>query len=413
MRYNEKNICSQERITMLDVALSTHIDTFQLELAFQTPEQQTIVVLGESGTGKSTLLRLLAGLLRPEQGHIILNATTYVDTKHHVYIPPQQRPFGFVFQDYVLFPHLTVFENIAFGLRAQRRSHHETRQRVEKVLEQVQMREFAQRRPTQLSGGQQQRIALARALVLQPQLLLLDEPLSALDVQTRREIRQQLRQILSTAGITTVMVTHNYLDGLLFGQQILVMDQGHIIQQGDQQALSRYPRSSYVAELVGVNFFHGRIHTIEKDTTCLVQLYNEQGQAAPLPDLVATLREQQGELDQRPEVHEPEKQEKIRTPGPHPGQEVFVVIDPRSITLHHQQPEGSARNLFHGHIQQLLHLETGSGGHDGRVRIYLQLAEFVTPLVTEITASSAQRMALQEGQHLYATCKASETSAYM
>src|SRR6476469_9600785 len=130
MRYNEKNICSQERITMLDVALSTHIDTFQLELAFQTPEQQTTVVLGESGTGKSTLLRLLAGLLRPEQGHIILNATTYVDTKHHVYIPPQQRPFGFVFQDYVLFPHLTVFENIAFGLRAQRRSHYEIHQRV-------------------------------------------------------------------------------------------------------------------------------------------------------------------------------------------------------------------------------------------------------------------------------------------
>ena len=172
---------------MLDVALSTHIDTFQLELAFQTPEQQTTVVLGESGTGKSTLLRLLAGLLRPEQGHIILNATTYVDTKHHVYIPPQQRPFGFVFQDYVLFPHLTVFENIAFGLRAQRRAHNETRQQVEKVLEQVQMREFAQRRPTQLSGGQQQRIALARALVLQPQLLLLDEPLSALCTDQARD----------------------------------------------------------------------------------------------------------------------------------------------------------------------------------------------------------------------------------
>jgi molybdate transport system ATP-binding protein len=404
---------------MLDVALSTHIDTFQLELAFQTPEQQTTVVLGESGAGKSTLLRLLAGLLRPEQGHIILNTTTYVDTKQQVYIPPQQRPFGFVFQDYVLFPHLTVFENIAFGLRAERYSHNAIRQQVEKVLEQVQMGEFAQRRPTQLSGGQQQRIALARALVLQPRLLLLDEPLSALDVQTRREIRQQLRQILSTTGITTLMVTHNYLDGLLFGQQILVMDHGHIIQQGDQQALNRYPRSSYVAELVGVNFFHGRIHTIEKDTTCIVQLYNERGQAAPLPDIVATLREQQEKLAQSPEIQESHKtahqgrQELKRTPQLHPGQEVFVVIDPRSITLHQKQPEGSARNLFQGYVQQLLHLETGSGEHDGRVRVYLQLAEFFTPLVAEITASSAQRMALHEGQQLYATCKASETSAYM
>src|SRR6266496_6095422 len=242
---------------MLNVALETSLNTFHLSLSFAAEVGKTTVLLGESGSGKTTVLRLLAGLLSPQSGHIALDEVVYFDGESHIAVPPQERPFGYVFQDYVLFPHLNVFENVAFGLRAQHLSRQITRQRVGEALEQVHLTGLDQRRATQLSGGQQQRVAIARALALQPQLLLLDEPLAALDVQTRREVRQELRHILANIGITTVLVTHQYLEALLFGQSILVLDSGQIIQQGSQQDLLLHPRSAYVAELVGMNFFRG------------------------------------------------------------------------------------------------------------------------------------------------------------
>lgn len=196
---------------MLDVSLDTHLNTFHLALDFCAEIGKTTVLLGESGAGKTTILRLLAGLLHPQKGHIIFNGCVYYDSERHIVVAPQKRPFGYVFQDYILFPHLSVFENVAFGLHAQHLSRQVIRQRVGAVLEQVYLIGLEQRRPAQLSGGQQQRVAIARALVLQPQLLLLDEPLAALDVQTRREVRQQLRQIIAGTDITTVMVTHHYL----------------------------------------------------------------------------------------------------------------------------------------------------------------------------------------------------------
>ncbi|MBV9228036.1 MAG: ATP-binding cassette domain-containing protein, partial [Chloroflexi bacterium] len=232
---------------MLNVALDTHLDSFHLSLSFSAQVGKTTVLLGESGAGKSTVLRLLAGLLHPQQGHISFEGTIYFDSEQRIIVPPQERPFGYVFQDYVLFPHLNVFENVAFGLRAQHLSRQVVRQRVAEALEQVHMAGFELRRPMQLSGGQQQRVAIARALALHPQLLLLDEPLAALDVQTRREVRQELRRILIETGITTVMVTHQYLEALLFGEHILVLDHGSVIQQGGQRELREYPRSSYIA----------------------------------------------------------------------------------------------------------------------------------------------------------------------
>src|SRR5947209_5836169 len=260
--------------TMLKAALDTHLNSFHLNLAFSAETGKTTVLLGESGAGKSTVLRLLAGLLRPQLGHISLNDTTYFDSERHIIVPPQERPFGYVFQDYVLFPHLSVFENVAFGLRAQHLSRQLICQRVSTVLEQVRLVGLEQRRPAQLSGGQQQRVAIARALVLQPQLLLLDEPLAALDVQTRREVRQELRRILANVAITTVFVTHQYLEALLFGHSILVLDAGRVIQQGSQLALLEHPRSSYVAELVGLNFFRGRLVNCEANSLCTIQLHN-------------------------------------------------------------------------------------------------------------------------------------------
>src|SRR5258707_8533018 len=201
---------------MLDVSLNTYLNTFHLSLDFCAEIGKTTVLLGESGAGKTTILRLLAGLLHPQKGHIIFDERVYYDSERRIVVSPQERPFGYVFQDYVLFPHLSVFENVAFGLRAQRIARPIMRACVEQVLEQVRLTGLESRRPGQLSGGQQQRVALARALVLQPRLLLLDEPLAALDIQTKRETRQELRGILAQAGITTVLVTHDYLDALIF-----------------------------------------------------------------------------------------------------------------------------------------------------------------------------------------------------
>src|SRR5437667_6166693 len=274
---------------MLTVQLDTHLNTFHLDIGFTAEVGKTAVLLGESGAGKSTVLRLLAGLLHPEQGYISFAGVTYLDSKRHIIIPPQERPFGYVFQDYVLFPHMNVFENVAFGLHAQHLSRQITRQRVGEALEQVHLAGYDQRRHAQLSGGQQQRVAIARALALQPQLLLLDEPLAALDVQTRREVRQELRNLLSGTGITTVMVTHQYLEALLFGYHILVLEQGRVIQQGSHRDLLQYPRSSYVAELVGMNFFRGRVICCETGALCTIQL---QYNGRPVIELIAALEEQ-------------------------------------------------------------------------------------------------------------------------
>src|SRR5712691_10360565 len=293
---------------MLKAVLDTHLNDFHLEMNLSAEPGKTTVLLGESGAGKSTVLRLLAGLLRPQQGYISLNDTTYFDSERRIVVPPQERPFGYVFQDYVLFPHLSVFENVAFGLRAQHLPRSLVQQRVSEALEQVHLAGYDQRRPAQLSGGQQQRVAIARALALHPQLLLLDEPLAALDVQTRREVRQELRQILSGTGITTVMVTHQYLEALLFGYHILVLEQGQVIQQGSQRDLLQYPRSSYVAELVGMNFFHGHVIRCETGALCTIQL---QTNGRPCIELSAALEEQ---IQKMPGV----------------GDGAYVLVDPRS-----------------------------------------------------------------------------------
>lgn len=382
---------------MLEVALKTHMDAFQLNVAFEVQAGQTTVLLGESGAGKSTVLRLLAGLQQPEQGKIVLNGISYYDSAQRIAVAPQRRPFGYVFQDYVLFPHLSVFENVAFGLRAQHLPRQSVRQSVLAALEQVSLQDYAQRLPDQLSGGQQQRVAIARALAIRPQLLLLDEPLAALDVQTRREVRQELRRILQEMHITTLFVTHHYLDGLLFGDKLLVLDHGQLIQQGGQRELHEYPRSSYVAELVGVNFFRGHIHSYENEHTCIIQLPDPPAKSEQPTRIIAVLKEQAEIASQRPAS----------------GTEAFVVIDPRSITLHLSIPEGSARNMFRGEITHILQLGTSTGSHDGKVRISIALSQTAAPLIAEITASSATRMELSEGQAIFATFKATEANAYV
>ena len=379
---------------MLIATLDTHLNTFHLDLSFSAEADKTTVLLGESGAGKSTVLRLLAGLLHPERGHISLNGIIYFDSEQHIVVPPQERPFGYVFQDYVLFPHLNVFENVAFGLRAQHLPQKVIRQRVGQALEQVRLSGLDSRRPAQLSGGQQQRVAIARALALQPQLLLLDEPLAALDVQTRREVRQELRRILAQVGITTVLVTHQHLEALLFGHHILVLDQGRVIQQGSQRDLLEHPRSSYVAELVGMNFFRGQVAHVEANALCTIKLQNGKH---PL-EVMAAL-EDNVQASRIPEI----------------GEEAYVVVDPRSITLYQNPPDSSARNVFRGEIVQILRLDTPSGRegrYDGRARVSILLDNTMPPLTAEITDASAVRMELREGKAIYAAFKATEARAY-
>ena len=383
---------------MLRAQLETHLNSFHLSLDFEAWGGKTTVLLGESGAGKSTALRLLAGLLRPERGRIELDEIVYFDSERRIAVPPQERPFGYVFQDYTLFPHLSVYENVAFGLRAQHMPRSEVSRRVGEALEQVRLVGYDERRPAQLSGGQQQRVAIARALVLQPQLLLLDEPLSALDVQTRREVRQELRQILSGAHITTILVTHHYLEALLFGEHILVLDAGRIIQQGSQRDLLQYPRSSYVAELIGMNFFRGRVISCEADALCSIRVNGQNGNAI---EVRATLVDR-ARIQSMPVT----------------GTEAFVVVDPRSITLYAHKPDSSARNVFQGEIVQLLPLGSAAGddgARDGRVRvgILLHAVEETAPLTAEITEASAARMELREGNTVFAAFKATEARAYL
>lgn len=326
-----------------------------------------------------------------------MDNTIYFDSERHIVKAPQERPFGYVFQDYTLFPHLSVFENVAFGLKAQGLAGKRVRQRVEEALELVHLTGYSRQRPAQISGGQQQRVALARALVLQPKLLLLDEPLSALDVQTKREVRQELRRILQQTKITTILVTHHYLEALLLGQHILVLDDGKVAQQGNQRDLLQRPRSAYVAELVGMNLFQGRLLRTEAQEICTVQLKSNGAYAL---EIQATLEE-----DLRSTATEDLS-----------DQEAYVVVDPRSVTLYAHAPEGSARNVLRGEITQIL--RTGAVGHEGgsqsgAVRINMQVASLPLPLIAEITEASAERMELSEGREVYASFKAREARAYL
>ncbi|MBV5261214.1 ABC transporter ATP-binding protein [Synechococcus moorigangaii CMS01] len=220
------------------------------DIQLQLGQGEILGLLGPSGCGKTTLLRLIAGFEQPSAGKIILNGVP-VSTPDHC-LPPERRNTGMVFQDYALFPHLTIAENIAFGLRHrdQKFSRSEIRQRVQEILSLVGLAGLEKRYPHELSGGQQQRIALARALAPRPALILLDEPLSNLDVQVRHHLRQEIRQIIKAAGISAVFVTHDQEEALAISDRIAVMRQGNLEQLGTPEEIYTRPASRFVAEFV-------------------------------------------------------------------------------------------------------------------------------------------------------------------
>ncbi len=233
----------------------TALDNISLNVA----SGELVALLGPSGCGKTTLLRIIAGLELPDAGKIIL------ENKDTTNLPPRKKNVGFVFQHYALFRRMTVFENVAFGLtvlpRKERPSRTEIRDRVEHLLKMVQMEWALKRYPSQLSGGQRQRIALARALAVNPKVLLLDEPFSALDAKVRQELRRWLRKLHDEIHVTSIFVTHDQEEALELADRIVVINKGKIEQQGTPQEVYDHPANAFVYNFLGnVNVFHGRIH---------------------------------------------------------------------------------------------------------------------------------------------------------
>src|SRR5262244_1008109 len=222
-----------------------------------------VTLLGPSGCGKTTTLRCLAGLERPEAGRIVIADETVCDTDNGIFVPPSDRGIGMVFQSYAIWPHMTVFENVAFPLRVARDrkySSAEIRERVARALDMVRMSGFESRPATQLSGGQQQRLAFARGLVREPKILLLDEPLSNLDGKLREQMRVELKRLQKGLGVTTVYVTHDQSEALALSDEIAVFNAGRIIQRGTPQEIYRHPKSQFVADFIGsANFLTGTV----------------------------------------------------------------------------------------------------------------------------------------------------------
>jgi spermidine/putrescine transport system ATP-binding protein len=215
-------------------------------VSFIVPAHETVCLLGSSGSGKSTLLRLIAGLEAPENGQILWHGEDLVS------VPVYKRQFGLMFQDYALFPHRTVSENVAFGLRMQNRPANEVRDRVAEALQRVNMTGFERRHVTDLSGGEQQRVALARALAPRPRLLMLDEPLGALDRTLKEQLLQDLRQLLNSTGIPAIYVTHDQQEALALADRLLLLHDGRIVQDSTPQHVYDCPANAWVARFLGM-----------------------------------------------------------------------------------------------------------------------------------------------------------------
>ncbi|HXE20596.1 MAG TPA: ABC transporter ATP-binding protein [Castellaniella sp.] len=226
------------------------VDSIDLDIS----DGEFLVFLGPSGCGKTTTLRMIAGLVEPSSGRILIGDRDVTET------PVHQRNIGIVFQNYALFPHLTVYENIAYGLRRRRLGEGAIRKKVADVLSLVQMEDLSERYPKALSGGQQQRVAIARALAIEPDVLLLDEPLSSLDAKLRLGVRRQIRELQHKLGITTILVTHDQDEAMSMGDRLVVLSAGKLQQIGEPREVYRAPANRFVADFIGTaNFFSGTV----------------------------------------------------------------------------------------------------------------------------------------------------------
>ncbi|MEV6773570.1 ABC transporter ATP-binding protein [Nocardia sp. NPDC051030] len=334
---------------------------FALDLDFTSAPGEVIALLGPNGAGKTTALRALAGLTPLTEGTIRLGETTW-DAPPSVFLPPERRSAGVVFQDYLLFAHLSALDNVAFGLRARGERRPAARARAAHWLDRVGLSDFANDRPRQLSGGQAQRVALARALATEPQLLLLDEPLSALDAGTRLQVRADLAHHLRDYTGHTVLVTHDPLDAMVLADRLIILENGKVVQQGPPAEIARRPRSDYVANLVGLNLYRGKA-----DGTHVTL---EDGGVLTVSDPAT---------------------------GP-----VYAAFPPTAVSLHADRPDGSPRNTW---PVTVIGLEQYA--NTTRVRL-----DGLPPVSADITTAAVADLRLHPGARLWASLKATEIHTY-
>jgi molybdate transport system ATP-binding protein len=346
----------------LEVRLIIERVNFRLDVALTVAPGEVVALLGPNGAGKTTTLRAVAGLIHLTHGHVRLGGRTVDDPARGVWIPIERRNIGLVFQDYLLFPHLTALENVAFGPRSRGTRRHHARSQAAAWLDRVALGHCANQKPRQLSGGQAQRVALARALAVQPTLLLLDEPLAALDAGTRINTRSELHRHLSEHSGGTLLVTHDPLDALILADRLIVIEDGQVVQQGDALSITAKPQTEYVARLVGLNLYRG----------------NADGHAVALDG------------DFKLSVSE-------RCYG-----SVFVAFRPSAVALHRRPPEGRARNAWHAVIVGIQH-------HGDNLRVELGGP---LPAAADVTPDAAVQLRLERGERVWASVKAAEIRSY-
>ena len=312
------------------------------DVSISIKKGEIFALLGSSGCGKSTLLRMLAGFEKPTSGRVLLNGVDIAS------FPPYERPINMMFQSYALFPHLNVWDNIAFGLKREGMPAAQIATRVDEMLNLVQLTAYGKRKPHQLSGGQQQRVALARSLAKKPQLLLLDEPLGALDKKLRQRTQFELVNIIESVGVTVVMVTHDQEEAMTMASRIAVMDQGWVLQVGTPKEIYECPNNRFVADFIGnVNLFDGQLSVDEHDrceiTTeqGVVHIAHGIGGAIGMPLTVAVRPEKIYIAKQRPDVSVNLFSGKVREIAYFGSYSSFVVemADGRTVVI--TEPNGS------------------------------------------------------------------------
>jgi molybdate transport system ATP-binding protein len=353
------------------VAGAVQRGTFRLEVDLAVEPGEVLGVIGPNGSGKTTLLRALAGLTPLTEGRVSLGEQVLDSTEPDVFVAPEQRPIGFVFQNYRLFPHLSVRDNVAFAPRCRNAGRRESRRVADNWLQRLDLTDLAARKPAELSGGQAQRVALARALAAEPGVLLLDEPLAALDAKTKLEIRAELRRHLADFPGATLLVTHDPLEAMVMTDRLVVIENGRIVQRGDPAAVARRPATQYVARLVGLNLYHGVL-----DDSGRIVLDDGLGTLVathPLPAGAAS-----------------------------PGR-VLVAIRPNAIAVHTVRPDHfSPRNVWAGTVTGLELLTD---------RVRAQITGNPSALV-DLTPDAVADLDLVEGRPVWLSAKATDLDIY-
>ncbi|HET8593278.1 MAG TPA: ABC transporter ATP-binding protein [Solirubrobacterales bacterium] len=335
----------------------------ELNADLRIEDRASVAIVGPSGAGKSTLLRIVAGLRRPDEGRVEVGGHAWLDSERGIDLPPEERSCGFMFQEYALFPHLSAWRNVAFGVSGPKK---ERRDRALELLERFGIGDLADARPGSISGGERQRVALARALARDPRLLLLDEPLSALDARTRAHAGRELVGALTGAGVPAIVVTHDFAEAALLADEICVMDRGRIVQRGTAAELSARPASPFIAEVAGSVVLTG---TARREGGGLSRIELDGG------GLLRSTDQVEGR--------------------------VAACVFPWEIALEpaDAEPHGSALNRLAVEVVSVAEVGT-------RVRVGLAAPQ---PLVAEVTAESTRSLGLRPGLELSATWKATAT----